>query len=349
MVGGVRDGAMSHRLSTRSTMKTSPPPSSSTALVLGAGGRFGQAAVTAFAAQGWRVIAQARHPVSYPLPANTSTTTASLDAPAELAAAAAGAAAVVYAVNMPYPEWPRRALATLRLGIETALRLEARLLLPGNVYNFGAAMPPTLGESTAQAPTTRFGELRVQMEDELQLRGELRSTVIRAGDFFGSGAGNWFDQVIVKSLRKRKLVYPGPLDRAHAWAYLPDLAQTFAIVAGRGDQPRFSRWHFPGYTATGREWLDALEEAAVGLGVGAAGSFSRGSLPWPIIRAMGLVMPTWRAIAELSYLWRVPHQLDGAALARWLGPLPQTPLPEALRHALVELGHRPHLAMAAAS
>jgi nucleoside-diphosphate-sugar epimerase len=319
-------------------MKNPPSPLPCSALILGAGGRFGQAAVTAFAANGWRVIAQARHPLSYVLPPGASATTASLDAPAELAAAAAAATAVVYAVNMPYPEWSRRALATLRLGIEVALRLKARLLLPGNVYNFGAAMSPELREDAPQTPTTRFGELRVQLEDELRHHGELRSTVIRAGDFFGSGAGNWFDRVIVKSLRRRKLVYPGPLDRAHAWAYLPDLAQTFAAAARRDDQPRFSRWHFPGTTATGREWLDAIEAAAVGLGLGPAGSFSRGGLPWPIIRAMGLVMPTWRAVAELSYLWRVPHRLDGSALARWLGPLPTTPLPTALRRALLDLG-----------
>ena len=35
---------------------------------------------------------------------------------------------------------------------------------------------------------------------------------------------------IVKALAKGKLVYPGPLDRAHAWAYLPDLAQAFVAV-----------------------------------------------------------------------------------------------------------------------
>ena len=40
----------------------------------------------------------------------------------------------------------------------------------------------------------------------------------------------------------------------------------------------------------------------------------------------------------MSYLWHVPHALDGTTLARAVGPLPATPLDNALREALVHLG-----------
>jgi nucleoside-diphosphate-sugar epimerase len=318
-------------------------------LILGAGGRFGQAAVTAFAEAGWHVIAQARRPLGYPLPAGARVTTAALDGTSELAHVAGGGAgeapagvhAVVHAVNVPYPQWPQLALPLLRRSMDLACRLDARLLLPGNVYNFGAAMPAELRESTPQRPSTRLGQIRVQMEDELAGRPGLRSAVLRAGDFFGVGGGSWMDRVIVRSIARGKLVYPGPLDRCHAWAYLPDLARAFVALAERSELPAFSRWHFAGHSATGAEWLDAIEAAAAELGLRPEAGLLRRGLPWGVLRLGGWLLPSWRALTELAYLWSVPHRLEGEALLALLGPLPTTPLVIALRQTLLALGHHP--------
>jgi hypothetical protein len=73
------------------------------------------------------------------------------------------------------------------------------------------------------------------MEIRLRYSG-VKSIVIRAGDFFGSGSGTWFDQAISKDLRKGVVTYPGPPDVPTAWAYLPDLARTFVAVAARRAQ-----------------------------------------------------------------------------------------------------------------
>ncbi len=150
---------------------------------------------------------------------------------------------------------------------------------------------------------------------------------------------------VVKSLRAGKLVYPGPLDVPHAWAYLPDLARAFVAVAEKarqGDAAAFETLHFAGHTLTGGELLDAVQAAAADLGaappVVATRGWRRGGMPWGFIRVMGLVVPMMKAIAEMSYLWRVPHALDGMRLAARIGPLPQTPPRQALRQALVELG-----------
>jgi hypothetical protein len=61
-------------------------------------------------------------------------------------------------------------------------------------------------------------------------------------------------------------------------------------------------------------------------------------MPWRLIRAGGLAVPIWREIAEMEYLWRVPHALDGSAMRRAAGPLPSTPIDEAMREALLGLG-----------
>jgi hypothetical protein len=61
-------------------------------------------------------------------------------------------------------------------------------------------------------------------------------------------------------------------------------------------------------------------------------------MPWGAIRLGGLVMPMWRELAEMAYLWTVPHSVDGAALEQAVGPLLATPSAEALRETLLGLG-----------
>jgi nucleoside-diphosphate-sugar epimerase len=201
-------------------------------------------------------------------------------------------------------------------------------------------MPELLREDTPQRAATRKGRIRVQMEEEIQARATegLRSVVIRAGDFFGNGTGSWLDLVIAKSLHKGKLVYPGPTDRPHAWAYLPDLARAFVAVAEAPGLPGCERLHFAGYTLTGAGLLRAIERAAEAGGIRPARGWRHGSVPWPLLRAGGLVVPMWREIAEMAYLWRLQHALDGARLRALVGELPVTPIDEAIRRALAGLG-----------
>ena len=307
-------------------------------LVLGANGRFGQAAIQAFAAAGWRVLAQARRAPPSALPAGVRLLAQPMP---ELAAAAAGVQVVVHALNPPYPLWGRQALPLARQAMDLAQRLGARFMLPGNVYNFGRTMPARLQPDTAQQADTVKGRIRVAMEAELQARSAqgLQAVVIRAGDFYGGGTGAWLDRVVLGSLSKGKLVYPGPLDVPHAWAYLPDLAQAFVAVAARPDLPAFTRLHFAGETLTGAQLLTAVERAAAGLGLAPATGWRRGGLPWGLMRLGAPFVPMWRELLEMEYLWRVPHALDGTALQAASGPLQATPLDAALRATLQALGH----------
>jgi hypothetical protein len=177
-----------------------------------------------------------------------------------LAAAGARPSVVVHGINPLYTRW-EEALPAARAGMDLAERLGARFMLPGNVYNHGAAMPARIDETTPQRPTTAKGRIRAEMERELARRaaaGRLGATVITAGDFFGAGDGSWLDQVVVKAIAKGRLDYPGDPDLVHAWAYLPDLARAFVAVASLpglapferfrlrrpfGDRPRVPRRH----------------------------------------------------------------------------------------------------------
>ena len=314
-----------------------------TVLILGANGRLGCAAAHAFSNDGWQVLAQIRREPSTLLPAAAKLIRMNLSDPEGLVRAASSARVVVHAVNPVYTKWLAEALPALSCGLEVAAKLNAHFMLPGNVYNFGESMPPLLREDTLQRPSTRKGEIRVEMEEQIARwaqSGGLPASVIRAGDFFGMGRGSWLDLVIVKNLRTGKLVYPGPMNIPHPWAYLPDLARAFSHIAAQPSSPGLATWHFEGFTLTGDELLAAIETAASKLHLQVSKPYHHTRLPWGLIKAAGLVVPMWRELSEMAYLWQVPHALDGTRLATLSNrPDYKTPLATALSESLQALAN----------
>ena len=320
---------------------TAAPASTRTVLVLGANGRFGLAAAQAFASAGWHVLAQVRRDAAAGMPAGAEIVRAPLDAVADTLRERPAPEVVVHAINPIYTRWDEEALPAARAAMDLAERLGARFMLPGNVYNYGESMPARLDETTPQRPTTAKGRIRVEMERELERRasaGRLRATVITAGDFFGAGSGSWFDAVVVKSIAKGRLAYPGDAQLTHAWAYLPDLARAFVAVAALDDVAPFERFAFAGHSVAGTDFLAGVERAAATLGLAPTHGWRRGRMPWPLIRVVGAVVPLWRELARMSYLWRVPHVLDGSKLAGRCPALTSTPLATALADSLIDLG-----------
>ncbi len=317
----------------------------SSVLILGARGRFGIAAARAFAQAGWQVHAQLRPGATGPAIAGVQWLAAAPEDTATLAAAARGAAVVVQALSPPYTHkaWRTQVPRLTDAAIAATRELGATLMLPASVYNFGESMPERLHEDTAQAATTFKGRLRIASEQQI-LRatqdGRMKAVVIRGGDFFGSGTGSWFDLVMAKDLRRGRLTCPGPLDVPHAWAYLPDMARSFVGVAEQRHRlPAFETLHFAGYGVTGQDWADALSDIAREQGwLAASGKLRVASLSWPLMRLVGLFVPTVAALCEVRYLWRTPHALVDTRMAALIGKAPHTPFAEAVRAALDDLG-----------
>ncbi len=321
-----------------------------TVLILGARGRFGSAAATAFADAGWNVLAQRRSPGTTAVAAAAATRPirwldVDVQDTAALAVQARGATVVVHAMNPAYTDaaWRRDAPGQMQAAIAISRSLGALLMFPGNVYNFGATMPRVLREDTPQRPSNGKGHVRAALEQRLQeaaAKDGLHSVVIRAGDFFGSGTGSLFDRVLVNKLVKGRIGYPTGLQTATAWAYVPDLAQTFVQVA----QQR-ARWegaqvfHFRGHDLTGQDWLDTFTLAARTHGwLAPHANLKVDALPWPLFRALALVVPTWASLVYLRYIWNTPHTLDNSRLQALIGAEPHTPLMQAAQQALVGLG-----------
>ncbi|MBI3525355.1 MAG: NmrA family NAD(P)-binding protein [Betaproteobacteria bacterium] len=304
-----------------------------TVLILGAHGRFGQAVTAAFVTAGWHVRAQSRRPDAR-WPAGVTGVCCDALQAAEVARAAQGVDVIINALNPLYTDWERQARPLAANALAATEVSGALLMFPGNVYNFGKNLPPRLTTATPEISDNPKARIRIEIEQQMQAaaaRG-VNSVVVRAGDFFGGAArGAWFDLVIVKSLSKGKLVYPGPTDQVHSWAYLPDLAQVFVRLAEQRKQLRGAqRFHFGGHAITGSELHSAMQQAS-------GKSLRLSAFPWGIVRLIAPFAPMMKATLAMRYLWQRPHVLEDASLRALLGKIAHTPLPEALAQALDDL------------
>jgi nucleoside-diphosphate-sugar epimerase len=299
--------------------------------VLGAAGRLGFAAAEAFRDAGWTVKGLVRPGAAWRAPSGIETVE-TVDRKIAVQAGQ-GCDVVLHAMNPEYTGWARHALPLAYSAIEIAEAAGATLMFPGNVYNYGPDMPATIDEQTPMHPSSRKGKLRVQIEERLREAADrgMRAIILRAGDFFGSGRGSWFDLVVVKEIDKGRLRYPGPLELMHAWAYVPDLVNTFVRLADmRGQFGVCETFGFPGHAATGREFVETITKAM-------KRPFQIKQVQWWTIHSFGRLFAMGRELSEMGYLWQVPHQISGDRLRAAIGTVPHTPLDVAVRQSLREL------------
>jgi nucleoside-diphosphate-sugar epimerase len=214
----------------------------------------------------------------------------------------------------------------------------ARIVLPGNVYNFAPDAGPSVAEDAPQTPATRKGKIRVEMEDALReaTHSGVKALILRAGDFFGPAAPlsafSWM--TVAAGGRVRAVFAPGPVGVGHAFAYLPDLAETLGRLLDReADLAAFEVFHFAGH------WLARGDDLG--------GAIRRVSgqprlpilpFPWPVVHALAPFVETLRELLEMRYLWRRPIGLSNAGLTALIGPEPHTPLDAAVAATLADMG-----------
>ncbi|HEY0800456.1 MAG TPA: NAD(P)H-binding protein [Steroidobacteraceae bacterium] len=306
-----------------------------TALVIGMTGSIGREVAAALVTRGWHVRALHRNPaqaqVSNALPHSVHWVKGDAMQLNDVIEAARGATLIVHAANPPkYRNWRGLALPMLDNTIAAAKTCNARILLPATIYNFGSGAPPILKENSPQIPTTRKGQVRVEMELKLQkasLDG-VRSIVVRAGDFFGPGAGSsWLTQGLVRSSgRLRSVFYPGPADVGHSWAYLPDLAESMVrLIECERPMAVYEVLHFRGH------WFDrGVEIAERVCRLHGMNTRQIKPFPWWAIKLASPFVNVFREMLEMRYLWQVPLQLDNGKLRALIGAETHTPIDAAL-------------------
>lgn len=316
-----------------------------TALVLGATGGIGGEVARRLLARGWTVRATSRNPQALsPAEKVSGIDWVQGDAMSaeDVAAAASGVAVIVHAVNPPgYRKWGELVLPMLDNTIAAARRHGARIVLPGTVYNFGPDAFPELAEASPQHPLTVKGSIRVEMERRLRAAADRGTPVliVRAGDFFGpKAANNWMSQGLIRPGKPVAVVTnPGRRGIGHQWAYLPDVAETMVQLLEKPDAlDAFAVFHMEGHwDDDGTQMVAAIRNACGNPAV------KLRRFPWWLIRLLSPVVPLFRELSEMRYLWRLPVRLRNTRLVEVLGAEPHTPLPTAVHDTLLGLGCRP--------
>ena len=318
-------------------MNSSP---SKTLLIIGATGGIGGEVARSFARGGWTVRALARKP-------KEATKRFSHLGVAEwrkgdalkskdVLKAARGVDAIFHGANPPgYQKWRERAVPILATAIAAAKAESVRLLFPGNVYNFGPDAWPVLSEASPQNPQTNKGAIRVEME-QMMVDAGIKSLTVRAGDFFGAHApGSWLQNALVKPGKEIKSVtYPGVHDKGHAWAYLPDLAETFRQLVEQEDRlAENDTFHFRGhFLERGVDMAKAIARVA------GDETMKVKKMPWGVIRMASPFVRMLRELLEMRYLWQETVELDNEKLIAFLGEEPHTHLEAALAQSLEGMG-----------
>ena len=303
--------------------------------ILGANGRLGRVVGKAFIDAGFDVRAVTRTgKVPAELKGATAVAGDALDRDS-LIRATKGVDIVFNGLNPIYTDWGK--CMPMAENVMAACRANGTLhLFPGTVYNYGSPMPRVISEETPFRPTTEKGRIRCAMENLFRGEaetGKVRTIVLRAGDFFGgTGSGSWFDLVVAAKMNKGVYTAPGPADLVHEWAYLPDFAVAFVGLVKNLDKLGFyEAINFPGHAVTDLDIKAAAEKA---LGRKLKLSF----MPWWVLRAGSPFVAMWREIVSMSYLRFEAHRLVSKRLEEVIGEIPHTPLDQAVKEAMQDIG-----------
>jgi nucleoside-diphosphate-sugar epimerase len=238
-----------------------------------------------------------------------------------LAEAARGAAALYNAVNPDYSrwatDWPPVAAALLT----AAERSGAALVTMSNLYGYGRPAGPMTPESPMAATDVK-GRVRARMwADALAAHeaGRVRVTEARAADFVGPQVpldGSHLNRQLPALRRGRRAWVIGDPDAPRTWAYLPDVGATLATL-GTDDRSLGRAWHVPSNPP--RSQRQALNDLAAAMHVPAV---PVSGVPWPVLRAIGLVVPFLREVAAMRHQFDQEFVIDSSATTATFGLTP---------------------------
>jgi nucleoside-diphosphate-sugar epimerase len=223
--------------------------------------------------------------------------------------AAQGALVIYQCLNAPYTDWPRSFPPLQRGVLAAAERTGALLVSLENLYGYGPTGGEPLTEALALSATTVKGRTRAAMTQELLAAaeaGRVRIAIGRASDFFGAGitTGTTLgERVFANAVAGKRADFIGNPDLPHTYSYVPDMAAGLATL-GSDERAVGGVWHLPGpETVTTRALLE-LVAGDVGHPVGIR------SIPKLVVRALGLLNPMMRELAEMSYQFDEPFVRD---------------------------------------
>lgn len=290
-------------------------------VVIGAG-PVGSATAVELARRGHDVVVASRRATGPEFPGVRLVVVDATDTDA-LIRVADGADALYNCVNPPYHRWATDWPPLGDAFLAAAERSGAVLVMMDNLYAFGPDATMPMHEHDEMRATGAKGGARAALARRLldaHRAGRVRATLARASDFVGPEVrGSAFgERVLPRVLAGTKVSLLGALDEPHHVSYIPDVARTLATIAT--DERAWGHpWHVPNSPVlTQREVVNAFARAA-------GTTVKVSSVPWAVVRALGLVSPMMRELTETRYQFDRPWIVDSTHTEQTLG-LTATPM-----------------------
>lgn len=198
----------------------------------------------------------------------------------------------------------------------------AVVVFPESLYSYSEPDRPMREDSPREARSGKRGIRTALLKARAASATDTASVV--ASDFFGprvlgAHAG---ERMLKPVLAGKSLLVVGSADQPHSFTYVPDLAAAMIRVAI--DPALWHRvWHAPTGPALTQRAMAAAFAAAAG-----ARTPRVAAIPGGALRAMGMLSPGTRELAETLYQFELPFVLDSRASEAALGLQP-TPLTQA--------------------
>lgn len=165
-------------------------------------------------------------------------------------------AGLVYDADLWQQQWP----VIMQNVIKVTKATGARLIFFDNVYMYGLVKGP-MTEDTPYHPSSKKGAVRVgianMIMDEVKA-GNIRATIARAPDFYGTESTNSFVDMMIlsKYAQNQPAQWMGDPNTKHNYIYIPDAAKAVFLL-GQNPESDNRIWHLPTAPAiTGKQLLD---------------------------------------------------------------------------------------------
>jgi nucleoside-diphosphate-sugar epimerase len=144
----------------------------------------------------------------------------------------------------------------------------------------------------------------------------VRVTEARAADFVGPQVPGDHSHLVrqLPAIRAGRRAYVvGDPDAPRSWAYLPDVAATLATI-GTDERALGRAWHVP--SDAPRSQRQAIGDLATAMGMPPVPVTS---IPWPVLRAVGVVVPFMREVVAVRHQFDQEFVTDSAATTAAFG------------------------------
>jgi nucleoside-diphosphate-sugar epimerase len=165
-------------------------------------------------------------------------------------------AGLVYDKDIWREQWPIIIQNVINVTKET----KARLIFFDNVYMYGLVDGP-MTEQTPYKPNSIKGEIRAGIASKIMEEvkaGNIRASIARAPDFYGTDSQNsFFDMMVLdKYAKKQTAQWIGNPKVKHNFIYIPDAGKAMFLL-GQSPESDNQIWHLPtAPVKTGKEFIE---------------------------------------------------------------------------------------------